>query len=171
MLHAEAYDDSKSEEMEDEEREADVFASHLLLPEPGFDSEWEQTRGLPLLFRVLKVKRIFKVSYKTVLHRLVESDRESKEVWRAFQLQHKDRFGTTLRKVDEPDRLEEGEFRLDWSRAGEPDGLSENDFLEDRLSRLVRMALEKGLISLGRGAEILRVSRDEMRDRASSWGR
>ena len=32
----------------------------------------------------LKVKRIFGVSYKTVLYRLVESDRESAGVWGAF---------------------------------------------------------------------------------------
>ncbi len=119
--------------------------------------------------RVLKVKRMFRVSYKTVLHRLVDSGRESKKVWKAFQVQHKQRFGSTLRKVDEPTKLEQGEFRLDWSRSGEPDGLSETDFIQDRLSRLVRLALEKNSISLNRAAEILKLSRQEMRALSSSW--
>lgn len=170
LLHQDAYDRGAGGEPEEEEREADRFASHLLMPDPGFDSEWEQTRGLPLLFRVLKVKRMFRVSYKTVLHRLIESGREPKDVWKAFQKQHKEHFGRTLRKVDEPARLLEGEFRLDWSRAGEPDGLSENDFLQDRLSRLVRKALEEDAISLGRAAEILRIPRKAMRELVASWG-
>lgn len=169
LLHQEAYDRSRDNEEESEEREADRFASHFLMPDEGFDSEWEQTRGLPLLFRVLKVKRIYRVSYKTVLHRLVESGREPKEIWRAFQIQHKHQFGKTLRKIDEPERLVAGEFRLDWSRSGEPEGLSESDFVQDRLYGLVRSALEKQAISLGRAAEILRISHSQMRDLAVSW--
>lgn len=170
LLHKDAYDRSQADEEEREEREADRFASHFLMPDDGFDSEWEQTRGLPLLFRVLKVKRIYRVSYKTVLHRLVESQRESSKVWPTFQIQHERRFGKTLRKVDEPDRLEAGEFRLDWSRSGEPEGLSEADFLQDRLYGLVRTALEKDLVSMGRAAELLRIPHAQMRNVAASWG-
>jgi len=171
LLHREAYNGHVAEQPEAEEREADRFASHFLMPEAGFEAEWEQTRGLPLLWRVLKVKRMFRVSYKTVLYRLVETEREPVDAWRQFQLQHKQRFGTTLRKIEEPARLAEGEFRLDWNRAGEPDGLSKSDFVQDRLSRLVRKALEKHVISLSRAAEILQISRDEMRDLSTSWGR
>lgn len=170
LLHQEAYDCTRDEEEEREEREADRFASHLLMPDEGFDSEWEQTRGLPLLYRVLKVKRIYRVSYKTVLHRLVESGREPREVWRIFQVQHKRQFGKTLKKVDEPERLVAGEFRLDWSRSGEPEGLSESDFVQDRLYRLVRSALENDHVSLGRAAEILRIPHAQLRELAVSWG-
>jgi hypothetical protein len=95
----------------------------------------------------------------------------SKDAWRAFQVQHKREFGTTLRKVDEPARLAEGEFRFQWNRAGEPDGLSRFDFVEDRLSRLVRQALDRELISQGRAAEILGLSRTEMRELAAAWSR
>ncbi len=171
LLHRDAYDRASSEEQEKEEREADRFASYFLMPEPGFDSEWEQTRGLPLLLRVLKVKRMFHVSYKSVLRRLVESGRELKAVWKDFQFQHKKRFGSTLRKVDEPKQQEQGEFRLDWNRSGEPDDLSKTDFLQDRLPRLVRSALEKKVISLSRAAEILKISQKEMRELSNSWGR
>ncbi len=48
-------------------------------------------------------------------------------------------------------------IRNHWlSRAarGEPDGVSPNDFVDDRLSRLVRQALESNHVSLGRVAEV-----------------
>ena len=84
------------------EREADAFASEFLMPEAAFGSEWDKARGHPLLARVLKVKRIFRVSYKTVLYRLVESACESPDVQRALRSRHRNHFGKTLRKTDEP---------------------------------------------------------------------
>ena len=151
------------------EREADNFASEFLMPEAAFSSEWEETRGHSLLVRVLKVKRIFRVSYKTVLYRLVESGREASDVWRAFQGQHRGHFGKTLRKADEPNSLGASEFAWNWGRSGEPAGLNQHDFIEDRLSRLVRQALERGRISLGRAAEILGITREAMRTQAREW--
>jgi len=169
LLHMDAFDRTCDSEEVKEEQEADRFASYFLMPKKGFDDEWEQSRGLSLLNRVLKVKRIYRVSYKTVLYRLVESGLENNDIWRSFQIQHRDSFGKTLRKIDEPDRIKAGEFRLDWNRAGEPDSLSASDFLLDRLYGLVRIAFDKDLISLGRAAELLRISRADMRELANSW--
>jgi hypothetical protein len=118
---------------------------------------------------VLKLKRMFRVSYKTVLYRLVETNRATRDVWQVFQRQHARRCGKTLSKADEPNPLKASEFTWNWSRAGEPAGLSECDFVEDRLHRLIRMALEQKIISLGRAAEILRISREDMRKRAADW--
>ena len=86
-----------------------------------------------------------------------------------FQRQHRERFGKTLRKIEEPEALQKSEFAWNWRRSGEPAGLSEHDFIEDRLSRLVRQAVEGGRISLGRAAEILGLTRDEMRQQARQW--
>jgi len=171
LLHREAYDRSRDDEDAHEEKAADRFASHFLMPEDSFATEWDGASGLRLLDRVLKVKRIFRVSYKTVLHRAIETGREDASAWKTFQIQHKRAFGSTLRKVDEPDRLAEGEFRLDWNRAGEPDALSVYDFKEDRLPRLVRQALAQELISMGRAAEILGLSRMEIRELAAAWSK
>ena len=41
--------------------------------------------------------------------------------------------------------------------------------MQDRLSRLVRQAVEQERISLDRGAEILGLSLLDMRDLAASW--
>ena len=169
LLHPSEYRRDATELPVRAEREADAFASEFLMPEAAFGSEWDETRGHPLLIRVLKVKRIFRVSYKTVLYRLVESGRETSDVWRAFQGQHRGYFGKTLRKADEPAALETSEFAWNWSRSGEPASLTRHDFIEDRLSRLVRQALEGRRVSLGRAAEILGVSREAMRKQAREW--
>lgn len=169
LLHPAEYRRDATELPVQTEREADAFASHFLMPEAAFESEWDETRGHPLLVRVLKVKRIFRVSYKTVLYRLVESSRETSDIWRTFQRQHRSYFGKTLRKTEEPEALKRSEFAWNWSRSGEPEGLSRHDFVENRLSRLVRQALEQEHISLGRAAEILRLPREEMRKQAREW--
>ena len=170
LLHPTEYQRDATELPAEAEREADAFASEFLMPAAAFVVEWDATRGHPLLMRVLKVKRLFRVSYKTVLYRLVESGREPSDLWRTFQRQHRDRFGKTLRKTDEPEALEKSEFAWNWSRAGEPAGLIPHDFGDNRLARLVRRGLEQHRISLGRAAEILRLTREEMRAQAREWG-
>ena len=98
-----------------------------------------------------KDKRIFRVSYRTVLHRLDKKDADSGNVWAQFETDYKRQYGRALLENQEPERL------------------SRVDFAGDRLSRLVRKAIEGEKISLGRGAEILGISHQEMRDLAASW--
>ena len=63
LLHLSAYDVERRAEDADEEKEADVFAkSYFLMPEEVFDREWREARGLSFVDRVLKVKRMFRVS-------------------------------------------------------------------------------------------------------------
>lgn len=169
LLHPSEYQRDRTEVPARTEREADEFASEFLMPDIAFVKEWNETRGHPLLSRVLKVKRIFRVSYKTVLYRLTQAHGYPSEIWRTFQRQHRAHFGKTLRKADEPVAMQKSEFAWSWRRSGEPEGLSPHDFVEDRLYRLVRQAVEKGRISLGRAAEIFGITRDEMRARAQEW--
>lgn len=169
LLHPTEYQREATELPATAEREADIFASEFLMPQKAFEAEWNGTSGHPLLLRVLKVKRIFGVSYKTVLYRLGECSGNTSNVWKEFQRQHRAYFGKTLRKADEPKRMHKTEFAWNWNRSGEPDGLSRHDFIEDRLSRLVRQALEHDQISLGRAAEMLGISRENMRQRVREW--
>lgn len=94
------------------------------MPEAAFTSEWDDTSGHPLIDRVLKVKRMFRVSYKD---RPLPARREraSRRVWQILQRQHAQRFGKTLSKADEPNPLKASEFSWNWDRAGEPQGVSE----------------------------------------------
>lgn len=170
LLHLDAYNVDESQEDESQETEANTFASYFLMPEGAFESQWEETYGLAFVDRVLKVKRIFQVSYKTVLYRLAEQDDSS--VWGKFQAAYKSRTGKTLKIMDDPQVLPPHSFHQSMSevlRSQEPDSLSASDFIEDRLSRLVRLALESEKITLSRGAEILRLDLEDMRERVSAW--
>jgi len=171
LLHLDAYDVEATVEQEREGREANVFASHFLMPQNVFAREWSETHGMSLWDRVLKVKRMFGVSYRTVLYRLAETE-IGNEVWPIFQAQSRKRTGRTLLKEDEPQRLAVDAFKASFPesrRAGEPERLSPIDFTEDRLPSLVRKAVESGAITLARGAEILGLGLREMRDLAASW--
>lgn len=175
LLHLQAYQVDEELENKDEERDADAFASHFLMPEDVFRREWDDTVGLPLFDRVLKVKRVFRVSWRTVLFRLSEgmSDpNQRKRLWIHFANAYKQINSKVLLKMDEPEGVGADAYRAlsDLHRAGpEPAGMDKHDFQGDRLWRLVREATLGGDITLTRGAEILGVKLNDMRDLAESW--
>lgn len=172
LLHLSAYDVSRTEESREEEEEANQFASYFLMPQDLFALEWNDARGLGLVDRVLKVKRIFRVSYRTVLYRLSEQQPHGKGLWQQFQFAYKAKVGRSLLKRDEPHAVPREDFNaamVEPRAADEPKRLSDDDFVEDRLHRLVRSALEKELISVGRAAEILDMDLKSMRAVISSW--
>src|ERR1035437_9248415 len=139
VLHAADFNPAEATEQPEHEREADQFAAHFLMPQASFVKEWEQAKGLPLYDRVLKVKRIHRVSYMTVLYRLHELGRP--EIWALFKAQAKRRTGKPLLKTDEPAALDPGAFlgqAVEARKGDEPMQLSEYDFLMDRRQRLVR---------------------------------
>jgi len=159
MLHLDAYDVRQSDENDKEEQEANLFAGHFLMPDDGFWREWNEASGLHWVDRVLKVKRIFRVSYKTVLARLLEHEVADKSIWMKFNIAYQRRFGRKLPFKEEPLGID----------PAEPFGMQRFDFYEDRFSRLIRKAVEKDKISLSRGAEMLAVSVEEMQDLLQNW--
>jgi Zn-dependent peptidase ImmA (M78 family)/DNA-binding XRE family transcriptional regulator len=173
LLHPEAYDVSQTEEADAEEAEADAFAGHFIMPDHLFEKEWEEARGLGFVDRVFKVKRIFRVSWQSVLYRVAahRPKGERSRLWQRFNVAYKQRFGEPLTRRSEPNALDPKEFggRPTDRVADEPARFIDDDFHEDRLSRLVREAVEQEKISLGRAAEILRLDLVEMRELANSW--
>jgi Zn-dependent peptidase ImmA (M78 family)/DNA-binding XRE family transcriptional regulator len=171
ILHLDAYDVTKTEEDPMQEKEADMFASYFLMPDALFDREFNEARGLPLVKLVFKLKRIFRMSWKSVLYRIASKSPDGGKLWPRFQWEYKQLTGRTLGKADEPDGLVAEDFRGQPSAkvADEPEHLVEDDFVEDRLSRLVRKAVETEEITLSRAAEMLRVDIAKMRDIANSW--
>jgi len=172
ILHLSDYNVDQTDEEKRHEEEANAFAAAFLMPDTSFQKEWNETYGLALVDRVMKVKRIFRVSYKTVLHRRAASYHGPGNIWARFQMDYKRRYDRTLLRNDEPDALAEDAFRASFpedSSAGEPDNLSRVDFIQDRLSGLVRKAIEQEKISLGRGAEVLGLSLQDMRELTASW--
>jgi transcriptional regulator with XRE-family HTH domain len=173
LMHPSAFDVSEADEDPAEEREADNFASHFLMPQALFEQEWNEARGLGLVDRVLKVKRIFRVSWQTVLWRVAAALPAGKrrEVWKRFTDAYERRTGRTLGRTDEPNPLDPASFlgRPAARAADEPARLSAEDFREDRLARLVRQGVESGEISMSRAAEILGLTLKDMRAHARSW--
>jgi Zn-dependent peptidase ImmA (M78 family)/DNA-binding XRE family transcriptional regulator len=159
MLHPEAFDVTQLIENNDEEREADCFAGHFLMPNEGFRKEWNEAAGLHFVDRVFKVKRIFRVSYKAVLSRLLEDGGADKSLWMKFNLAYQRRFNRKLPFKEEPMGID----------PAEPFGMQRFDFYEDRFKRLTREAVEKDKISLSRGAEMLRINVEEMQDLLQNW--
>ena len=170
QLHLNAYDVSQVQEDEQQEKEADVFASNFLMPQEGFERLWNSTYGAPFMDRVMRVKRVFYVSYATVLMRLVEHPRLAKgNPFARFFADYKRSTGRSLGKVEEPDGISGATFRMESLASKEPEHLGRFDFQENRLQCLVRKAIEEGEISMGRGAEILRIPLTEMRSLMASW--
>jgi hypothetical protein len=131
------------------------------MPEEAFRKQWREASGRRLVNRVLHVKRIFRVSYKTVLYRLIEMGIADKRIWGRFSYEYQRQYGQSLGWRQEPKPVAK--------RDVEPLGLEKADFMEDRLSSLVRRAVEDGRISVSRAAEILGVDLRTMRDRIASW--
>ncbi len=169
LLHLDSFNVELEEENPEEEKEADLFAAHFLMPEEVFIKEWEEAKGLSLIDRVMKVKRIFKVSYRTVLYRLYEAGYH--DIWKQFYYEYYRQEGQALRLHEEPQALAAEAFS-EWEPVAErePDyKLAEIDFLPDRLALLVREAIEKEQITLSKGAEILGLTVEKMRALANSW--
>lgn len=171
LLHPHEYEAAVKDHPVSAEREADAFAAEFLMPETAFGPAWDAFAGYPLVDRVLRVKRAFRVSCRAVLYRLVATGRETPDLWPSFQRQYRDRHGRALVRVDEPNALTESAFSWRWRRAEEPVALTEFDFMETRLHRLVRRALVEGEVSMSRGAEILGLPLEDLREWARGWGR
>jgi Zn-dependent peptidase ImmA (M78 family)/DNA-binding XRE family transcriptional regulator len=156
LMHQSAYDVENCTENKHEEYEANAFASHFLMPDKAFLKEWEEASGLHVVDRVLKVRSLFNVSYKTVLYRLVELKLADETVWVKFNFAFQAKYRKQLSNKIEPDALE-------------PFGNSRYAFYEDRFRLLVRKAIDTDKISLSRAAEMLRIKIEEMHDLVQMW--
>lgn len=165
VLHLNAYDVSQDAEDPQQELEADTFAAYFLMPDASFRREWERTMGLPVVDRVLRLKRQFRVSYQTVLMRLRD---EIPGIWGRFLGELKRRTKRSLPKTEEPEKLHLGAFCTVLA-AEEPAHLREEDLMETRLRTLVRRALDQGLISQAKAAEALGLDIMRMRELADTW--
>lgn len=172
LLHLAAFDVEVREEDEAEEREANLFASQFLVPEAVFQRELHESRGLPLYRRVMKLKRIFRVSYKTILYRMGELMNDGRSLWPRFQFEYKQIHGRSLKGHEEPDGLTPDIFqdgRPVERSSEEPEHLIPADFVKDRLHRLVRDAVERQELPLARAAEVLRIPLADMVELQESW--
>ena len=163
LLHRDSYGGDAGTDSGQEEEEANLFGSHFLLPKEAFEEELEESSGLPFVDLVLHIKRKFRVSYKTVLVRLVQEYGHDPDLYQRFCGAWNRRTGGNLRNHLEPDPLQ------DPIAPHEIEGLSEHDFIAGRLARLVKQAYERELITISRAAEILQIPLEGMRNREADW--
>jgi len=174
VLHPGAFDVDRTAVDELEQRAADRFASEFLMPPAGFAAAWDAAAGLPILERVLVVKRAFRVSWSMVAARAAERSpaTDARDLWRHLDAEHARVAGRGLLSRAELEGLE-GPSPSEWptllARRLEPAPLDAHDFPVHRTGLLVRRALESGSLSLGRGAEILGLPLVEMRRTAAAW--
>ena len=153
ILHRGSYGEPVQGEDKTEEDEANEFAQTLLVPSKTFIREWNASTGLDFVDSVLRTKKIFKVSYKTVLYRLsqINPALDRAVLNRDFAVQYKRTYNHDLKDFYEPDAI------------------SRFELIEDRYARLVRKAYDKELISISRAGELLHLSVEEMRARINDW--
>jgi Zn-dependent peptidase ImmA (M78 family) len=151
ILHPDAYNVEITKENEDEEKEADLFASHFLMPQEGFEKIWDETYGLSLIDRVFTIKFRYRVSYQAVLHRLIETGFANSSIKEHFQKLYELKYNKPLKPKQEPM------------------GLNQKIFIDNRFHRLIRKAIEQDKISLSRGAEILNIKIGEMQEYVKNW--
>lgn len=166
LLHLSAYDVHQKDEDPAQEPDADVFAAYFLMPDTRFKREWDLTRGMHLVDRVFHVKRLFRVSYLTVLRRL--QDLGHNEIWRRFFSLYSIRTKKSLSRKSEPYPASPDCFVASFV-AEEPVHLTQSDLMATRLPTLVRTALDKNLISMSRAAEVLGLNLLQMRELVAAW--
>lgn len=167
LLHQESFDPNVEQEDNQQEAEADLFASHFLMPQEAFKAEWDRGMGLHWVDRVLKTKRAFRASWMTVLYRLCELGlADKKRVFWQFKTAYEQKTGKKLSYKREPEPSVPASTR---QPAEEPARLNKYDFYEDRFARLVRQALIKNEISVSRSAEMLGMSIGKTRDLLAEW--
>lgn len=175
VLHRDSFGADDQTEDPDEENEANWFASEFLMPDSLFNKEWQETSGLDFVHRVFKLKRMFRVSYQTVLRRLAENrkaageDDAYRKLYELWDSSYERYFGTTIdSKKFEPEPLDPSGFSQVY-RANEPDSLTGSDFVANGLRRLVHDGYDRDLVTLSKVAEYLKVSVAEARQFAGEW--
>lgn len=175
VLHRDSFDAEDAPEDETEEQEANWFASEFVMPDALFRQEWEETSGLGFVHRVFKLKRMFRVSYQTVLRRLAENRKADgqRDAYRAlydlWEYSYERHFGRTIEsKKFEPEPLDPSAFS-EALRAKEPEMLAGSDFVEEGMRQLVREAYDREMITVSKVAEYLQLSLAEARELAGEW--
>lgn len=157
IMHKNSYRADIFDDDPKEEREADRFAGYFLMPDDEFKRALERCKGMHWVDAILSVKRYFRVSYLTVIRRLLDLEMVDSSIYQKFNVEYKRMYNISLKLHQEPVALKE------------PDSSSNNIIVEKRLHSLVREAVENEIITISRAAEILNISHHEMNNLANSW--
>ncbi|MFZ4618406.1 MAG: helix-turn-helix domain-containing protein [Rectinemataceae bacterium] len=135
VLHRKSYKDPSEIEDETEEREAELFAGTFLVPDEAFEKAWDESKGLHFVDRVLKVKKGFKVSYMTILIRLVQLGKSASltNLIINFRQDYKAKYEHDLKGNYKPGALSGA--RPNPVAEEDPQELDVSDLMEERASK------------------------------------
>lgn len=148
-----------------EEKEANTFASHFLMPNSDFISAWNKSANCDFVDRVIRIKQIFRVSYQVVLYRLSEYVKENNidfNVWKTFGILYRKKYGVKV------DWKTEVESKLD-ENSKELRALSNQFYSSGRLAELVKKAVDDNKISQFEAANILNLDEKVISAFQKSW--
>ena len=158
MHHQDDATDDSPETKRRREKEANAFAAGMLIPSAEFNSAWDNTEGRLWFDHILAVKRIFTVSYLTVIYCLEEryratSGKKTVPPYRNwFKENYVRRFGRTLPAHEEACPAD---IRIESAR----------------FVRLARRAFVAGDITMPRLAELIGKTLLETRALVNEWAR
>ena len=158
ILHCSSFGVGKNYNPADEdkeEKEADLFASHFLMPNKRFIYEWNKLKGAGFAERILAVKKIFKVSWATVVYRLNKLVSGEKNIWLKANAALK-RIGKSTKGHREPDPLVAMDFF----------GSNYSDIM---LKKLVYRAFFEDKISEDEVGEILGLNSEQVGELLVDW--
>ena len=152
-------------EDKDEEKEANTFASHFLMPDSDFISVWNKSANCDFVDRVIRVKQIFRVSYQVVLYRLseyVKNNNINFDTWKTFAILYRKKYGVKIDwKKEVASNLDENSKEL---RA-----LSNQFYSSGRLAELIKKAVDNNTISQNEAADILNLDTREISEFQKYW--
>ncbi|OHD52651.1 MAG: hypothetical protein A2015_09485 [Spirochaetes bacterium GWF1_31_7] len=169
VMHRASYSGTISDAQDDqEEKEADIFASYFLMPDELFRKFFSEYKHLHWFDMIIALKRIFRVSYKTVIYRIIEKNlvRNDFNLWIHFPMEYNKRTSRTLKNHTEPEPITS---IVEDYRQREPEHLHRGDFMRDTLQGLVQEAYFRELITFSRAGEILQKDNEAMNQLLESW--
>ena len=104
LLHFNSVQNNLTSEDKTEEKEANQFASHFLMPQEDFIKVWNSSANNDFVDRVIRVKQIFRVSYQVVLYRLSEYVKENDinfDVWKFFNISYMRKYKVKIDRTKE----------------------------------------------------------------------
>lgn len=165
LLHFNSVQNNLTVEDVNEEKEANTFASHFLMPQDDFISVWNTCTNCDFIDRVIRVKQIFRVSYQVVLYRLseyVKANNINFNVWKSFGILYRRKYGVVV------DWKKEIESELD-ENSKELRAISNQFFEGGRLAELVKKAVDDKKIDIDTAANILSVSPNQITSFQKLW--
>lgn len=124
------------------------FAGAMLMPRKAFESDWGGYRHRISLEELKDLKRRYGISMAAIMHRAHDLDLIDDSVYRRFFILHRSR---------------------QWHHAGAEPGEYLGTEVSSRFEQLVLRAVSEEVISLSKGAALMNVAVDELRQRLSDF--